>query len=123
MSDEVKRVEGESLYEVESMVIWFNKKYSIRKEDELKHFKRQGEKERVQAELRIFNGQPQLIVFYGKTRYTFNICERVKPNTAKALMRITGYEGIAKCDIRALQKHFTDTEIELRRLSLKERGY
>jgi hypothetical protein len=123
MNDEVKKPEGENLYEVESMVIWFNKNYSIRKEDELKHFRRQGEKERVQAELRIFNGQPQLVVFYGKTRYTFNIFQRVQPNTAKALMRITGYKGMETIDKRALQKHFTETEVELRQLSLKERGY
>lgn len=120
---DVKKPEGDSLYEIQSAIFWLNKKYSIRKEDELKRFRRQGEKERVQAELRVFNGQPQLIVFYGKTRYTFHIFERVQPNPAKALLRITGFEGIERCDKRALQKHFTETEVELRKLSLKDRGY
>lgn len=120
---DVKKPEGESLYEIQSAIFWLNKKYSVRQEHDLKRFKRQGEKEKVQAELRVFNGQPQLIVFYGKTRYTFNILERMQPKPAKALLRITGYEGIERCDKRALDRHFTETELELRKQSLKDRGY
>lgn len=76
MVNEIKEPEGDGLSQIQSLILFFNSRYSIRQEDSLKHFRRQGEKEKVQAELRLFNGKPQLVVFYGKTRYTFKIWQR-----------------------------------------------
>jgi hypothetical protein len=123
MDNEVKEPEGEKLTAVQGMVLWFNTNYSIRQEDTLKHFRRQGEKDKVRAELRLFNGKPQLIVFYGKTRYTFKILQRAKPNELKALVRVVGYKGIASINQGKLDHYFTDSEQKLRAETLKVQGY
>ena len=123
MASEIREPEGERLSQAQSLFLFFNKNYSIRNESGLKHFRRQGEKETVQVELRLFNGKPQVIVFYGKTRYTFKVLERTPPQPHKALMRIVGYQGIDKVEKKNLDKHFTDAEQKLRAEMLRERGY
>jgi len=86
-------------------------------------FKREGHKERVEPELRVFNGKPQLIVFYGKTRYTYNIVPRGKESKAAMLMSVTGYKGIENIPGDVLKAlGFTETELELRKAMLAERG-
>jgi len=119
---DVKKSEGENLALIQRMLIWFNTNYSVRHAN-IGDFRRKGEKERVQAELRLFNGQPQLIFFYGKTRYTFDILQREKPNVIKALLRICGYEGTDKIDQKTLGDYFTPNEVEMRKITLKDRGY
>lgn len=74
-------------------ILEMNRDYAI-VPDQPRGFRREGEKNRVYAELRVFNGQPQLVVFYGKTRYTWNIIAREEPTPMKALKRITGYKGV-----------------------------
>jgi hypothetical protein len=123
MDKEVKEPEGEGLTNVQALILFFNTKYSIRQEDSLKHFRRQGEKATVQAELRLFNGKPQLVVFYGKTRYTFKIWQRIEPQPHKALMRIVGYKGIESVEKPNLNKHFTEGEQKLRAEMLRQKGY
>jgi hypothetical protein len=120
---DIKEPEGQGLTDIQSLILFFNTNYSVRQEGELKHFRRQGEKEKVQAELRIFNGKPQLIVFYGKTRYTFHIYQRTKPEPFKALMRIAGYKGMEGVDKGKLGQYFTEDMQKLRKITLSERGY
>jgi len=86
-------------------------------------FKRKGLKEKVETELRVFNGKPQLIVFYGKTRYTYNLVSRNNEDKAAMLMSITGFKGIDSIPKEILEiLGFSKTELELRRSMLKERG-
>jgi hypothetical protein len=122
MDNEVKEPEGEQLTAVQGCILWFNTNYSIRQEDGLKHFRRQGEKDKVRVELRLFNGKPQVVVFYGKTRYTFKVLERTPPQPHKALMRITGYTGIAKVNQGKLDRYFSDAEQKLRAAMLSKEG-
>jgi hypothetical protein len=123
MDNEVKEPEGEKLRQAQSLFLFFNKNYSVRNEVSLKHFKRQGEKDRVQVELRLFNGKPQVVVFYGKTRYTFKVLERTPAQPHKALMRIVGFKGIESVDKATMAKYFTEPEQKLRAEMLRERGY
>jgi len=120
---ELKEPEGVGLSDVQSLFLFFNTNYSIRQEDSLKHFRRQGEKDTVRAELRLFNGKPQLVVFYGKTRYTFKVLQRQPAEPHKALMRIVGYKGMEGIDKAKLDKYFTEGEQKLRAEMLRERGY
>jgi hypothetical protein len=120
---EVKEPEGKTLTDVQGCILWFNNYYSIRQEDSIKHFRRQGEKEKVQVELRIFNGKPQVVVFYGKTRYTFKVLERTPPQPSKALMRIVGYKGMETINKGKLDHYFSDAEQKLRAEMLRQRGY
>lgn len=102
-------------------ILELNKGFSIRR-DAQRHFRREGEKPKVYAELRVFNGRPQLVFFYGKQRYTFNLVEREKPDNSKALMRITGYNGIDSIAPDLLERHFEAGEVKLRRAMLKRDG-
>lgn len=101
-------------------IVRFNKYFQI-KGHKSSHFKNRGEKERVDAELRLFNGNPQIVFFYGKRRYTFDIEPRKAPSTYPALKRIVGYRGIA--EIRgALVPYFKKEDLEHRHNVLKQRG-
>lgn len=120
--DEVKEPAGDELTKVQGCILWFNTNYSIREEDSLKHFRRQGEKEKVRVELRLFNGKPQVVVFYGKTRYTFKVLQRTPPKAHKALMRITGYQGIKGINQGKLDHYFSDAEQKLRAEMLRLAG-
>lgn len=122
MDSNIIEPEGEGLSQVQSLILFFNTKYSVRNEDSLKHFRRQGEKEKVRVEMRLFNGKPQVVVFYGKTRYTFKVWQRIKPEPHKALMRITGYQGIEKIAKPHLDKYFTEGEQKLRAEMLSKAG-
>lgn len=102
-------------------VVWFNTHFSV-VPDTPKHFKREGVKDNVRAELRTFNGKPQLIIWYGKSQYRFNLVMRNEPKPVEALLRIYGYNGIENMPDRILQRFFNESEIELRRRGLKERG-
>lgn len=74
-------------------ILEFNRDYRL-SEDRQRGFRNEGQKDRCYAELRIFNGQPQLVFFYGKRRYTFLILPRDEPDTMKALKRVKGFKGI-----------------------------
>jgi len=84
---------NEKQRELVRKILEINRDFAVIPDHE-RGFRREGEKNRVYAELRVFNGQPQLVVFYGKVRYTWNIVPRDEPNPMKALKRITGYKGI-----------------------------
>ena len=117
-----KEPEVAALIAIQGCILWFNTNYSIRPEEGLRHFRRQGEKDKVRVELRLFNGKPQVVVFYGKTRYTFKVLERTPPQPHKALMRITGYTGIARIAQGKLDKYFSDAEQKLRAAMLSKEG-
>lgn len=103
-------------------ILEFNRDYAI-VPDQTRGFRREGGKPKVYAELRVFNGNPQLIVFYGKVRYTWNIVAREEANPMKALKRITGYKGIESIPPELLKDvGISDDARKLWAEMLKERG-
>ncbi|MDD3906491.1 MAG: hypothetical protein PHS46_08245 [Candidatus Omnitrophica bacterium] len=103
------------------MIMEMNREYALAPDTE-RGFKREGHKERVEAFVRVFNGQPQLVFFYGKTRYTFNFVTRGEQNPTAALMSILGYRGIDSIPSEILHEYFTKETIDMRREMLKLRG-
>lgn len=102
------------------VIVRLNRDFNLRPHKSA-HYRNRGEKGRVDAELRLFNGNPQLIFFYGKRRYTFDIEPRKAPSTYPALKRIVGYKGIA--EIRgALVPYFKKEDLDNRHNVLKQRG-
>lgn len=110
---------GEALNLID-VIIRLNRDFCIRPHKS-SHYRNRGEKGRVDAELRLFNGDPQLIFFYGKRRYTFDINPRKAPSTYPALKGICGYRGIA--EIRgAVAPYFNKDDLDAREAVLRRRG-
>jgi hypothetical protein len=107
--------------DLRELVLWLNTTYRIER-DKPRGFRREGEKDIVEAEVRLFNGQPQLVFFYGKTRYTFNLMKRREPDKVFALTQVKGFRGTEDIPLSILRKFFSDNEIKLRAYWLKEKG-
>jgi hypothetical protein len=101
-------------------ILEFNRDYMMIPDKE-RGFRREGQKDVVDVELRVFNGTPQVVVFYGKTRYTYNIFPRNAPDRTSALMKIMGYSGVDSLT-EECKAMFPKEALDLRKRSLKQRG-
>lgn len=91
-----------------------------------KHKRHLGEKDKVRLELRLFNGQPQAIVWYGKTQYSFDVhLTKIEEQEARLLRKITGHDGIREAvhKLPVIQKLVKADKLEARTKELKERGF
>ncbi len=110
----------ESQKQLVKVILDLNRLYDIQP-DIKRGFKREGEKERVDVQLRVFNGQPQIAIFYGKVRYTYNLVSRKEPNNTAALMALLGYKGVDAIPPDLLAD-FNKEAVAMRKEMLRERG-
>ena len=114
---------NEKQREMVRKILEFNRDFRIVSDQE-RGFRREGQKDRCYAELRIFNGLPQLIFFYGKTRYTFNITPREEPDLMKALKRVKGFKGVENIPPEIFAElGFNKETLKLWAEMLRERGF
>lgn len=106
------------LNKVRDFILWFNSNCYLENDERPK----QGEKENTQLELRLFNDMPQIVMFYGKTAYRFNVKGRDKPNSWEAARRCYGYEAFSRMPEEIIRKHFQADQITARKSQLKDRG-
>jgi hypothetical protein len=93
--------------------IWFNKHFRLEKCSECH--------KKPEIELRVFNGDPEIILWRGRQKNIFKIKE-TKPNSEIALSRIVGYDGIKKIRKGTLLTYFEKELVEARDRELGKKG-
>lgn len=106
------------LNRIRNFILWFNSNYRLVQNST----SGQGDKDLVEAHLRLFNGEPQVMVFYGKTPYRFKAIPRDEVNTWAALNKITGRLGLVDLPPELLNKYFTSEQLGKRDRELRNEG-
>jgi hypothetical protein len=119
VGDDIQEYDMEKLATLQNIMLYLRTNYSLREE---KNQLNSGSKEGVRVYLKVFNGTPQIIFYFGKTPYTFVPRQRAAPMPYKALTSITGYQGIGAIAPGILAKYFTAQEIATRQAELKVKG-